>query len=104
MPIFSYYCTHCGQAFDIDHGVNDPLRVCPYCGEYETLKVVPQETRLVNNAAKAESGVLVRREIKRDPRAGTGEIIKETIEETRKEIKKMEEDASSYEYDPRLDV
>jgi len=102
MPVYSYFCKHCGEAFDINHSIDDPLEVCPYCGEYESLNVVPQSVRLASNAAPP-SDVLVRKEVQRDPRAGTGEIIKETIEETKDELRRMREEADEFEYDPRFD-
>lgn len=103
MPVYSYYCMHCGEPFDVEHRINEKhLGACILCGQYGELKIVPKVGRVVNNA-QTLNNVFVRDKVERDPRAGTGEVIRETIEKTRQELREMREDAKDLEYDPRFD-
>ena len=40
MPVYSYLCEECGHRFDqFQHFTDDPLTVCPVCGQVALRKV-----------------------------------------------------------------
>lgn len=99
MPIYRYWCDMCGETFDVEHRIKDnQLTDCPICHSPSSLHIAPGAPR-VSNAASTNSKVFVRQEVKVDPRAGTGKIIEETIEETRAEIERIRQEASESEWD-----
>ena len=72
MPRYTYRCDVCGKSFEVSHSISDKLTDCE-CGEEGSLKRIPSlpfRASVKSNKQKA------------------GEMVKEFIEDTRKEIQK----------------
>ena len=41
MPQYSYHCTSCGEAFTINHGMQQVLTKCPICHEQNCVSKLP---------------------------------------------------------------
>ena len=78
MPRYTYRCDVCGNSFEVSHSISDKLTDCE-CGEEGSLKRIPSLPFRVS--AKSN---------KRRP----GEIVKEFIEDVRKEIGETKEKMS----------
>ena len=78
MPRYTYRCDVCGESFEVSHSISDKLTDCE-CGEEGSLKRMPALPFRVS--AKSN---------KRRP----GEIVKEFIEDVRKEIGETKEKMS----------
>tara|TARA_R100001594_G_scaffold39278_2_gene70758 strand:+ start:61 stop:315 length:255 start_codon:yes stop_codon:yes gene_type:complete len=78
MPRYTYRCDVCGESFEVSHSISDKLTDCE-CGEEGSLKRIPSLSFRVS--AKSN---------KRRP----GEIVKEFIEDVRKEIGETKEKMS----------
>jgi len=78
MPRYTYRCDVCGESFEVSHSISDKLTDCE-CGEEGSLKRIPSLPFRVS--AKSN---------KRRP----GEIVKEFIEDVRKEIGETKEKMS----------
>lgn len=80
MPRYSYTCTSCGNTLEASHSPNERLFYCEIC-DSDTLKknisipniIKPQE---INNLTKTKNG----------------DIVKEKIEEFRKDLKEQKQD------------
>ena len=72
MPRYTYRCDVCGKSFEVSHSISEKLTDCE-CGEEGSLKRIPSlpfRASVKINKQKA------------------GEIVKEFIEDTKKEIRK----------------
>ena len=72
MPRYTYRCDVCGNSFEVSHSISEKLTDCE-CGEEGSLKRIPSlpfRASVKINKQKA------------------GEIVKEFIEDTKKEIRK----------------
>ena len=72
MPRYTYRCDVCGNSFEVSHSISEKLTDCE-CGEEGSLKRIPSlpfRASVKINKQKA------------------GEIVKEFIEDTEKEIRK----------------
>ncbi len=72
MPRYTYRCDVCGKSFEVSHSISDKLTDCE-CGEEGSLKRIPSlpfRASVKSNKQKA------------------GEMVKEFIEDTKKEIQK----------------
>jgi len=72
LPRYTYRCDVCGKSFEVSHSISDKLTDCE-CGEEGSLKRIPSlpfRASVKSNKQKA------------------GEMVKEFIEDTRKEIQK----------------
>ncbi len=48
MPIYSYKCSSCGKAFDIEQSFKDEaIKDCPYCGNKGSVKKVYSDFAVV---------------------------------------------------------
>jgi len=82
MPVYSYMCETCEDSFELRHSYKEKVGKRPGCLKKCTLQKIPSKINIT------KEGVAV---------AKTGEIIKETIEETRKELKDLRGQRSDYE-------
>jgi putative FmdB family regulatory protein len=80
MPIYDYRCESCGEAFSAKHGFDDPIPVCPACGQ-------AQVKRIITSAPAIARGVLT---LAGDSRRATKEQLQDKwAEETPKLRKKL---------------
>ena len=70
MPRYTYRCDVCGKSFEVSHSISDKLTDCE-CGEEGSLKRIPS---------------LPFRVSAKENKQKTGEMVKEFIEDTKKEI------------------
>tara|TARA_A100001391_G_scaffold194141_1_gene170224 strand:+ start:255 stop:506 length:252 start_codon:yes stop_codon:yes gene_type:complete len=70
MPEYNYKCKECNVVFKKEHSMRERLEQCPSCGSLHTLIRLPSSF-LMNKNNKKEK---------------TGDVVKRSIEEIRKEI------------------
>tara|TARA_R110002020_G_C15880415_1_gene739076 strand:- start:333 stop:587 length:255 start_codon:yes stop_codon:yes gene_type:complete len=76
LPRYTYRCDVCGNSFEVSHSISEKLADCE-CGKEGSLKRIPSlpfRASVKINKQKA------------------GEIVKEYIEDTRKEIEKSKQE------------
>ena len=71
MPRYTYRCDVCGESFEISHSISDKLTDCE-CGEEGSLKRVPSLPFRVSAKPNKQRA---------------GEVVKEFIEDAKKEIR-----------------
>ena len=78
MPRYTYRCDVCGNSFEVSHSISEKLTNCE-CGEEGSLKRIPSlpfRASVKINKQKA------------------GEIVKEFIEDAKKEVKQVKQEMS----------
>ena len=78
MPRYTYRCDVCGNSFEVSHSISEKLTDCE-CGEEGSLKRIPSlpfRASVKINKQKA------------------GEIVKEFIEDTKKEVQATKQEMS----------
>lgn len=40
MPLYDYHCESCGHRFQVKHGFNDPIPICPACAADTVRRVI----------------------------------------------------------------
>ena len=78
MPRYTYRCDVCGNSFEVSHSISEKLTDCE-CGEEGSLKRIPSlpfRASVKINKQKA------------------GEIVKEFIEDAKKEVKQVKQEMS----------
>ena len=78
MPRYVYYCESCEQVFEQIHSIKVVLEDCHLCASPDSLKRLPSITRIIN--------------IKRTDKQKPGQIVKQHIEEAKREIKQEKEE------------
>jgi len=81
MPIYNYICKQCEHAFKVMHSIKDKLTDCPVCFGPE-LERIPSGF----STPKIESV------------SGTGDLVKEKIEEFRSDLKEEKQKLASEDY------
>ena len=76
MPRYTYRCDVCGNSFKVSHSISEKLTDCE-CGEEGSLKRIP--------SLPFRASVKVNKQ-------KAGEIVKEYIEDTKKEIQKSKQE------------
>ena len=84
MPRYTYLCDECDNLFEVAHSIKDKLEICQECSG--SLNRVPSQT-FIGFAQPAKS-----REHK------VGDLVKDHIEESKRELRKEQERISSEEY------
>jgi len=84
MPRYSYICQECGFQYDTSHSYKIRLEDCPDCGYEKSLQ------KMLNNFTTTTPSLDIEKE--------TGSIVKESIEDFRKELKQEKEKLSKREY------
>ncbi len=79
MPRYVYYCNSCEQVFEQSHSIKIRLEDCHLCSGQDCLKRLPSTTRVMKYNKNNDKKV--------------GQVVKQHIEETRREIKKDKEEA-----------
>jgi len=72
LPRYSYKCKECEHIFDVVHGMLIKLKNCDECDTEDSLLRIPSETYSTKSKQPSEDK--------------TGEIVKEFIRNTKKEI------------------
>ena len=80
MPRYSYTCTSCESTIEASHGINERLSFCETC-KTDTLK---KNLSIPTIKKQPEINNLTNRK--------NGDIVKEKIEEFRKDLKEQKED------------
>jgi len=80
MPRYSYTCTSCGSTIEASHSPNERLFYCEVC-DSDTLK---KNLSIPNITKSQEVNNLTNRK--------NGDIVKEKIEEFRKDLKEQKQD------------
>jgi len=86
MPLYSYRCGICGHIFDEFHSIKEVRTDCQECGTKSGLQRVIQE--FLN--LKKQDG----------EKKEVGSLVKNYIEETKREIDEEKEKLSKQEYNP----
>ena len=84
MPKYIYRCGECDHTFEAIHGMFVKLRNCDECSTDGSLFRVPSMTYSTKNKKSADKK--------------TGELVKEFIEETRKEVDREKAELQREEY------
>jgi putative FmdB family regulatory protein len=50
MPLYDYRCPKCGHEFEVNHGFDEPVIICPNCGK-------AQAGRIITTAPKIHKGM-----------------------------------------------
>jgi len=85
MPRYVYYCESCEQVFEQAHSIKAVLEDCHLCAAQDSLKRLPSITRIIN--------------IKRTEKQRPGQIVKQHIEEAKKDIRREKKEMGA-EYKP----
>ena len=76
MPRYTYRCDVCGKSFEVSHSISDKLTDCE-CGEEGSLKRIPSLPFRVSVSPDNQR---------------PGEIVKEFIEDAKKEVREAKQD------------
>ena len=76
MPKYKYYCGECLEISTLWHGVTEKMTECPTCGAKDCLTRVPSE---ISNFKKI------------DKVAKKGDLVKEHISESKKELNRQKQ-------------
>ena len=75
MPRYAYKCDECEEVFEVNHSMSIKLEDCELCESVESLTRVPSSTFIKTNALSTKDNKKV------------GDLVKEHIEESKKELK-----------------
>ena len=78
MPRYTYRCDVCGKSFEIFHSISEKLTDCE-CGEENSLKRIPSLPFRVSAKSNKQKA---------------GEVVKEFIEDARKEVREAKQNMS----------
>ena len=78
MPRYTYRCDVCGNSFEVSHSISEKLTDCE-CGKEGSLKRIPSLPFRVSATPSEQK---------------TGEIVKEFIEDTKKEVQATKQEMS----------
>jgi hypothetical protein len=82
VPKYCYICEECEHEFEIRHGIKEKLFNCENCNNEESLRRIPQLTRIVKSPIVG----------KQKP----GSLVKEYIEENKKILKQEKKQRIDY--------
>jgi|TARA_Y100000294_G_C8426996_1_gene285161 putative FmdB family regulatory protein len=84
MPRYSYHCDKCRKAFEVIHSIKEKLEICEECEG--PLVRIPSQTFIRSKP----TGEPLKRQV--------GDLVKDHIEESRKELQKEQKRIGSEEY------
>ena len=76
MPRYTYRCDVCGNSFEVSHSISEKLTDCE-CGEEGSLKRIPSLPFRVSAKPNKQKA---------------GQLVKEFIEDTKKEVQKSKQE------------
>jgi putative FmdB family regulatory protein len=85
LPRYTYHCNDCEKSFEVRHSFNEIHDICNSCGKSGTLNKVITQVFVANNK-------------KEDTEIKPGQVVKESIEEARKDLQRDKEILSSRKY------
>lgn len=97
MPTYRYYCFGCTKKMDIKHSMDKKIEDCPACGAEKSLSRVPTQTQMIKKPTNEQVEQNLRRKI------GTGEIVKEHIQDGVHKMSELKQKRDKRDYDPRKD-
>jgi putative FmdB family regulatory protein len=80
MPRYAYRCDECELSFERVHSMSERLTDCEHCNGKGSLKRLPSAFRLINKPTSI------------DNTTRPGEVIRDHIEETKREIEQQKEE------------
>ena len=83
MPRYTYRCKKCDQVFERTHSMSEKLKDCPLCEAENQLVRIPSKT--IKSVSRKKK---------------VGEVVKQSIEEIKKEVKDEKERMKKEEYKP----
>jgi putative FmdB family regulatory protein len=86
MPRYTYRCDECGEAFEVNHSMSLKLEDCNLCQSLGSLVRVPSSTFITTNTTSTKDNKKV------------GDVVKEHIEESKKELKSEQQKLKDVEY------
>ena len=86
MPRYTYKSDECEEVFETNHSMSIKLEDCELCGSVESLTRVPSSTFITTNTLSTKDDKKV------------GDLVKEHIEESKKELKSEQEKLKGVEY------
>ena len=84
MPRYLYKCDHCKEMITVRHAMGESVEKCDACGEQDCMKRVPSFPIRLNKTKKEKK---------------TGQVVKNHIEEAKKDVKKEKKEMTK-EYQP----
>ena len=85
MPRYVYQCFACEDVFEIQHSYKEKQEQCIICGD-------PRIEKMLNNPIK------IKALSDHVPKGGVGEVTKEAIEDSKKELQKQKDKFSKREH------
>ena len=82
MPKYVYHCDECDEQFEAYHGMSDSLNYCELCDSQDSVKRIPQMLFIKKSQGKKK----------------VGSVVKEYIEDTKKELREEKKRLSQQEY------
>lgn len=94
MPLYSYICDSCLTVVEINHSIDEKYKeLCKSCNAIEDLRKIPSSFSIMKNKEYLKDEFLKTHK--------PGEIIEQTISETREDIQKDREELSKRLYQPK---
>ena len=83
MPRYTYHCGACKQTYEVKHSINEIHSVCDRCGEKDYLNKIP-------------SFVTITKKV--DGKQNVGQVMKDSIEDFRRDLQEQKESLLNREY------
>lgn len=87
MPLYVYRCGACSGEFNSMHSMKTTINVCSLCKVADNLSRIPQVVSFGKQETTADG-------------KKTGEVVKDHIEQTQKEVKEEKERLKTKDYKP----
>jgi putative FmdB family regulatory protein len=85
MPRYTYKCNECEEVFEINHSMDIKLKDCELCESLESLTRVPSSTFITTNITTKDNKKV-------------GDVVKNHIEEAKKELVSEQQKLKGIEY------
>ena len=86
MPRYTYRCDECEEVFEVNHSMSIKLKDCQLCESLDSLIRVPSSTFITTNVISTKDNKKV------------GDVVKNHIEEAKKELKSEQQRLKDVEY------
>ncbi len=86
MPRYTYRCDECEEVFEINHSMSIKLEDCELCKAVQSLVRVPSSTFITTTTSPTKDNKKV------------GDVVKDHIEESKRELKAEQEKLKGIEY------
>jgi putative FmdB family regulatory protein len=85
MPRYTYRCDECEEVFEVNHSMSIKLKDCELCESVDTLTRVPSSTFITTTIATKDNKKV-------------GDVVKDHIEESKKDLKVEQRRLKDVEY------